>query len=199
MARIGLSRMDVKRARDALLAHTSIDAIPIAIALGNTGSKTTIHRYLKELEDEGAPLTRAGSLSDAIQDLMARLAVRLHEEAQVPADQQATAAAARRQQAQSELAKLAAELATTRFARDKQAHGEALQSALNRALTDRARAEAERDAASRQPMRAAELLQVREPRDSLRADLTKLAAQLGAQQQLLVDDRMRLGGADAAG
>ena len=51
MARTGLTRMDVKRARDALLAqgqHTSIDAI--RIALGNTGSKTTIHRYLKELE-----------------------------------------------------------------------------------------------------------------------------------------------------
>ncbi|WP_368614351.1 DNA-binding protein [Paraburkholderia sp. BR10923] len=54
--------MDVKRAHDPLLArgqHTSIEAI--RIALGNTGSKTTIHRYLKELEeDEGASLTRAG-------------------------------------------------------------------------------------------------------------------------------------------
>ena len=47
--------------------------------------------------------------------------------------------------------------------------------------------------------RAAELLQVREARDSLSADLTKLAAQLEAQQQLLVNYRMRLGGADAAG
>ncbi|MCG5076570.1 DNA-binding protein [Paraburkholderia tagetis] len=330
MARTGLTRMDVKRAREALLAqgqHTSIDAI--RIALGNTGSKTTIHRYLKELEeDEGASLTRAGSLSDAIQDLVARLAARLHEEAQALVDQQTAAAAAQRQQAQSEIARLGAELATvreqlsgataalsveqeahagtrvalhqrdldverltqqvgdqterlaeqegfrlsleaklvhardslehfrtasreqreqeahrheqqvqqvqaelrqanqtgivrqneitqlnrdnarlvaeatatTRLARDQQAHGEALQSALNRALTDRARAEAERDAAhSAADARAAELLQVREARDSLRADLTKLAAQLEAQQQLLVDYRMRLGGADAAG
>ncbi|MFT0174446.1 DNA-binding protein [Paraburkholderia mimosarum] len=98
MARTGLTRMDVKRARDALLAqgqHTSIDAI--RIALGNTGSKTTIHRYLKELEeDEGASLTRAGSLSDAIQDPVARLAARLHEEAQALVDQQAAAAAAQR-------------------------------------------------------------------------------------------------------
>jgi DNA-binding IclR family transcriptional regulator len=31
--------------------HPSIDAI--RIALGNTGSKSTIHRYLKELEEEG--------------------------------------------------------------------------------------------------------------------------------------------------
>mgnify|MGYP003344303387 CR=1 FL=1 len=53
MARAGLSRLDVKRARDSLAAqgqHPSIDAI--RIALGNTGSKTTIHRYLKELEEE---------------------------------------------------------------------------------------------------------------------------------------------------
>lgn len=54
MARAGLSRMDIKRARDLLIAqgqHPSIDAI--RIGLGNTGSKTTIHRYLKELEEEG--------------------------------------------------------------------------------------------------------------------------------------------------
>ncbi|WP_254906169.1 DNA-binding protein [Paraburkholderia youngii] len=95
--------MDVKRAREALLAqgqHTSIDAI--RIALGNTGSKTTIHRYLKELEeDEGASLTRAGSLSDT---MVARLAARLHEEAQALVDQQA----------QSEIARLGAERATAR-------------------------------------------------------------------------------------
>ena len=73
MARAGLTRVDIKRARDSLIAqgmHASIDAI--RIALGNTGSKTTIHRYLKELEEEeGASLTRAASLSDAIQDLVA--------------------------------------------------------------------------------------------------------------------------------
>ena len=38
--------------------------------MGNVGSKTTIHRYLKELEEEeGAALARTGSLSDTIQDL----------------------------------------------------------------------------------------------------------------------------------
>ncbi|WP_274608328.1 DNA-binding protein [Paraburkholderia sp. PGU19] len=44
----GLTRVEVKRARDALVAqgqHASIDAI--SIALGNTGSKTTIPRHLK--------------------------------------------------------------------------------------------------------------------------------------------------------
>ncbi|RQS44318.1 DNA-binding protein [Burkholderia sp. Bp8986] len=329
MARAGLTRVDVKRARDSLIAqgqHASIDAI--RIALGNTGSKTTIHRYLKELEEEdGTSLARAVALSDAIQDLVVRLAARLHEEAQALVDQQVAAAAAQRQQAQSEIAKLGAELgavreqlsgatvtlsaeqdahagtrlalhqrdldverltqqvrdqterlaeqegfrlsleaklahardslehfrtaareqreqevrrheqqvqqvqaelrqanqtaivrqneitqlnrdnarlvaeatATTRLARDQQAHGEALQSALNRALTDRARAKAERDAVqAAADARSAELLQVREARDSLNADLTKLAAQIEAQQQLLVDYRMRLGVAGAA-
>ncbi|EDT37647.1 DNA-binding protein [Burkholderia ambifaria] len=329
MARAGLTRLDVKRARDSLIAqgqHASIDAI--RIALGNTGSKTTIHRYLKELEEEdGTSLARAAALSDAIQDLVARLAARLHEEAQSLVDQQVAAAAVQRQQAQSEIAKLGAELATvreqlsgatatlsaeqdahaetrlvlhqrdldverltqqvrdqterlaeqegfrlsleaklahsrdslehfrtaareqreqeahrheqqvqqvqaelrqanqtaivrqneitqlnrdnarlvaeatatTRLARDQQAHGEALQSTLNRALTDRARVEAERGAAqAAADVRAAELLQVREARDSLNADLTKLAAQIEAQQQLLVDYRTPLGVAGAA-
>ncbi|MBB4517464.1 DNA-binding protein [Paraburkholderia fungorum] len=116
MARAGLSRMDIKRARDALLAqgqHPSIDAI--RIALGNTGSKTTIHRFLKEIEEEdGVSLTRVGSLSDAIQDLVARLAARLHEEAQAVADQQLAAAAAQRQQAQAEIAKLAGDVEALR-------------------------------------------------------------------------------------
>lgn len=113
MARAGLTRSAVKRAGDALVAqgqNPSIDAI--RIALGNTGSKTTIHRYLKELEEEGTSLTRTASLSDAIQDLVARLAARLHEEAQALVDQQASASATQRQQVQTEMAKLAMELTT---------------------------------------------------------------------------------------
>lgn len=116
MARAGLSRLDVKRARDSLLArgqHPSIDAI--RIALGNTGSKTTIHRYLKELEEEeGAALKQAGSTSDAILDLVGRLAARLHEEAQVVVDQQVAAATAQRQQVRAEADKLATDLAALR-------------------------------------------------------------------------------------
>jgi len=116
MARAGLSRLDVKRARDSLIAqghHPSIDAI--RIALGNTGSKTTIHRYLKELEEEeGAALNRAGSTSDAILDLVGRLAARLHEEAQAVVDQQVAAAAAQRQQVQVKADSLTADLAALR-------------------------------------------------------------------------------------
>ncbi|RQQ44901.1 DNA-binding protein [Burkholderia stagnalis] len=145
MARAGLTRVDIKRARDSLIAqgmHASIDAI--RIALGNTGSKTTIHRYLKELEEEeGASLTRAASLSDAIQDLVARLAARLHEEAQVRVDQQAAAAAAQRQQAQAEIAKLTGELAalqaqlanaTAALSSEQDAHADTRLAAQQRAI-----------------------------------------------------------------
>ncbi len=47
MARSGIYKSEVLRARDNLLAkgrNPSIDAI--RAELGNTGSKTTIHRYL---------------------------------------------------------------------------------------------------------------------------------------------------------
>ena len=84
MARSGLYKSDVQRARDALVAqgtHPSLDAI--RIALGNTGSKTTIHRYLRELEEEeGQGLGAKVAVSEALQDLVGRLAGRLNEEAE---------------------------------------------------------------------------------------------------------------------
>ena len=83
MARSGLYKSDVQRARDSLRAtgtHPSVDAV--RVALGNTGSKTTIHRYLRELEEEeGQGVGAKISVSDALQDLIARLAERLHSEA----------------------------------------------------------------------------------------------------------------------
>ena len=83
MARSGLYKSDVQRARDSLRAtgtHPSVDAV--RVALGNTGSKTTIHRYLRELEeDEGQGVGAKMAVSDALQDLIARLAERLHSEA----------------------------------------------------------------------------------------------------------------------
>jgi chromosome segregation ATPase len=51
------------------------------MALGNTGSKTTIHKYLKELEEEEGAGPRRASISEALQDLVERLAARLQEEA----------------------------------------------------------------------------------------------------------------------
>jgi DNA repair exonuclease SbcCD ATPase subunit len=84
MARGGLYKSEVQKARDALRAqgkHPSVDAV--RVALGNTGSKTTIHRYLKELEEEERQgLGAKVAVSEALQDLVGRLAARLHEEAE---------------------------------------------------------------------------------------------------------------------
>jgi len=83
MARAGIYKSEVVRARDNLLAqgrYPSIDAI--RGELGNTGSKGTIHRYLKEIEEEeGGSTGTQVTVSEAIQDLSARLAERLHQEA----------------------------------------------------------------------------------------------------------------------
>lgn len=88
MAKAGIYKSDVKKARDALLAqgkHPSVDAV--RIALGNTGSKTTIHKYLKELEDEdGGAGGHKASVSEALQDLVERLAAQLQDEANAKVD-----------------------------------------------------------------------------------------------------------------
>lgn len=107
MARSGLYKSDVKRARDALLAqgkHPSLDAV--RIELGNTGSKTTIHKYLKELEEEdGGADGRKASISDALQDLVERLAAQVQDEANVRIDEiQAQASEKERQHADSRAA-----------------------------------------------------------------------------------------------
>jgi len=83
MARGGINKALVKQARDALLAkgqNPSIDSI--RVQLGNTGSKTTIHRYLRELEEEeGTRLDDETLLSNTLKDMVVRLAARLREEA----------------------------------------------------------------------------------------------------------------------
>jgi len=84
MARAGIYKSEVLRARDKLLAtgrYPSIDAV--REELGNTGSKGTIHRYLKEIEEEEGPATGTRvAVSEAIQDLVGRLAARVNEEAE---------------------------------------------------------------------------------------------------------------------
>lgn len=88
MARTGLYKSEVKKARDALIAqgkHPSVDAV--RIALGNTGSKTTIHKYLRELDTEdGGAAGRKASISEALQDLVERLTAQLQEEANAGID-----------------------------------------------------------------------------------------------------------------
>jgi len=89
MARTGLLKSDVKKARDSLLAqqiNPSVDAV--RVALGNTGSKTTIHKYLKELDADGSTaLGTHVSLSEALQDLVSRLAMQLQTEADARIDE----------------------------------------------------------------------------------------------------------------
>lgn len=80
MARAGVYFSDVKKARDALVAqgrHPSIDAV--RTALGDTGSKTTIHKYLREIDAEESSVNH--SASDAILALAGQLADQLKQEA----------------------------------------------------------------------------------------------------------------------
>lgn len=83
MARGGVYRTEVEKARNSLLAqgkHPSVDAI--RVALGNTGSKTTIHRILKEIEaEDAAGVGGKYPISDALADLVSRLAGQLSSEA----------------------------------------------------------------------------------------------------------------------
>lgn len=82
MARGGINKAVVQRARQALIArgeHPSIDAV--RIELGNTGSKTTIHRYLKEL-DAQLPVQSAPALGETLGRYVQQLADQLNEEAE---------------------------------------------------------------------------------------------------------------------
>lgn len=107
MARGGIYKAEVIRARDNLVARgmqPTIDAI--RAELGNTGSKSTIHRYLKEIEEEeeSRASTKSVAVGDAIEDLVARLAARLHEEADTRIAEAAEKQAAECEKLRSELA-----------------------------------------------------------------------------------------------
>ena len=86
MARSGLTKTQVRQARDGLLAagrHPSVDAV--RHALGDSGSKSTIHKYLKELQAEegaGTPGLRRADTGRALQALVDQLAERLHLDAE---------------------------------------------------------------------------------------------------------------------
>ncbi|RMV99679.1 Cointegrate resolution protein T [Pseudomonas caricapapayae] len=85
MARGGVNKALVQKARASLLSrgeNPSIDAV--RIEMGNTGSKTTIHRYLKELD---ATHTPAPDINEELSGLVAHLAQRLQEQAQARIDQ----------------------------------------------------------------------------------------------------------------
>jgi chromosome segregation ATPase len=92
MARGGINKAVVERARLALLskgAYPSIDAV--RVELGNTGSKTTIARYLKELDAQApAEASSRERMGDELKSLVEGLLDRLTEEgAEVVAQAQA--------------------------------------------------------------------------------------------------------------
>ena len=114
MARTGLYLSEVRKARDGLIAqgrHPSVDAV--RVALGNTGSKTTIHKYLKALDEEdGGAAGRKASIGEALQDLVERLAARLHEEADARVAAVEAARLAQERSTAAQLETLQGELAT---------------------------------------------------------------------------------------
>jgi hypothetical protein len=82
MARAGINKALVQRARDALLARGLAPSIEAVRAeLGHTGSKTTINRYLQELA-AAEPRPPVISLSSELHALIESLAQRLAGEAQ---------------------------------------------------------------------------------------------------------------------
>jgi len=89
MARGGVNKALVSKARETLVRrgeNPSIDAI--RVELGNTGSKSTIHRYLREIEEEAsARLDDEALLSQPIKELIGRLASALKQEAQAAIDE----------------------------------------------------------------------------------------------------------------
>ena len=124
MARGGITKALVQIARTAILArgeHPSIDAV--RIEMGNTGSKTTIHRYLKELDD-GAQPTEASAepIDDELTALVSRLAQRLKEQAQEPIEQA-------REQFEEQREALESELKQVRQALEKIEHEHDIQGA----------------------------------------------------------------------
>jgi DNA repair exonuclease SbcCD ATPase subunit len=114
MARSGVYKTAVKKARDGLVAqglHPSIDAV--RAALGHTGSKTTIHRYIKELEaDDAAGVGACEPIGEALQHLVAQIAARLKEEADARIAEAQTAWEQARKQAEAALAAQVAEVRT---------------------------------------------------------------------------------------
>ena len=83
MARGGINKALVHAARDALLArglHPSIDLV--RVELGNTGSKSTIQRYLKELNGAARDDTQPLTVSEEMLSLVSSLAERLTQHAQ---------------------------------------------------------------------------------------------------------------------
>ena len=83
MARGGINKTLVLQARQELLRkgiNPSVDAT--RVQLGNTGSKTTILRYLKEIDkDEGTTIDDKALLNNTLKKMIAQLASQLQNDA----------------------------------------------------------------------------------------------------------------------
>jgi len=121
MARGGINKSLVKDARDTILLrgdNPSIDMI--RIEMGNTGSKTTIHRYLKELEEEeGSRLDDTTLLSQTLRDMIAKVANQLQLEAKQLVVSSSEKYEAQLEKARSDIALLQKSLSETTEQRDK--------------------------------------------------------------------------------
>ncbi len=125
MARAGVYFSDVKKARDKLVAqgrHPSIDAV--RTALGDTGSKTTIHKYMREIDAEEGAVNQ--SASDAILALVGQLADQLKQEATGEVESIKGEMATLRQAHGDQMAEMERQLSATR----------AMLDGVNAALTD---------------------------------------------------------------
>ena len=82
MGRSGISKEQVKEARDRLLSRgESVTVDAIRVELGNTGSKGTIHRHLKQIEDDQNK-AEDGFIKTIASDLVNRLTLQIQRETQ---------------------------------------------------------------------------------------------------------------------
>lgn len=113
MARGGINKAVVQKARQALLArgaNPSIDAV--RVELGNTGSKTTISRYLKELEPtSSAPVAARERLGETLSGLVQALLDQLMEEGQEAISEATEAYERQRLELEGQIIALKSELA----------------------------------------------------------------------------------------
>lgn len=114
MARSGINKAVVQKARQALLArgaNPSIDAV--RVELGNTGSKTTISRYLKELEPSNTePVSSRERMGETLNGTVQTLLDQLMEEGQAVISQATAAFEQQRIALENQIIELRSELST---------------------------------------------------------------------------------------
>lgn len=122
MARGGVNKAVVQKARQALLAkatYPSIDAV--RVELGNTGSKTTIARYLKEIESfDPRPPSSRERMGEELSAMVGSLLDRLMEEGDESIEQARSAFDLQRVGLEAQIANLQSELTSARRQLDAQ-------------------------------------------------------------------------------